>query len=119
MSSDVQPVPPLPADAEGLRTLERWLELHLAAVRERLAALDVAPPPVPDAGDAAEGEGAQWWVTWYRTPPGWPRRGDLHRAGCWMKGAPTLTGAEAAALLADARHAVTECPACQPARAAS
>ncbi|MFD8384310.1 DUF6233 domain-containing protein [Streptomyces sp. NPDC059679] len=93
----------LPPDLPRLRTLETWLNLQLKAVRARIAALE---------GPPSAGRRVGWWVTWARTPPGTPRRGTLHQAGCWSPGEPTMGREEAVAMLE--QEGVESCPACKP-----
>ncbi|MEO3749201.1 DUF6233 domain-containing protein [Streptomyces sp. B6B3] len=88
----------LPPDPARLRILARWLELQLAAVRE---ALDEAERP-------------RWWVQWTRRRQGEPKRGTLHREGCWRPGEPDLNLAEARAVLAEHGERIARCDVCRP-----
>ncbi|MDT0309948.1 hypothetical protein RM780_23770 [Streptomyces sp. DSM 44917] len=104
--SDTPPGPApgsgLPPDLAWLKALAAWLEGQLASVR---AAIDAEE----------ERAGPRWWVQWMRTAPGEPRRGVLHRAGCWCPGEPDLY--EAGLRRVAARHGagIETCPVCRAA----
>lgn len=88
-----------PADVEALRGIVRWLEAELAAARAAVA-------------DAEQHPG--WWVQWLRRPHDQPRRGVLHREGCWLPGAPDLTAAQTRATLVEHGERIARCQACRP-----
>ncbi|RKN03829.1 hypothetical protein [Streptomyces radicis] len=90
----------LPSDVPRLRALAAWLESQLGAVRKAIDA-------------AEERDGPRWWVQWMRTAPGEPRRGVLHRAGCWCPGAPDLHLADARRVLAEHGTGIERCLVCR------
>ncbi|WP_059007669.1 hypothetical protein [Streptomyces specialis] len=105
LSEPPRPRPSLPPALARLRTLATWLELRLGEVRaaiaeaERVAAVERARP--------------RWWVQWMRTPPDEPRRGVLHRAGCWCPGEPDLRAADVRRVAADHAGRVETCLVCR------
>ncbi|WP_159029717.1 hypothetical protein [Streptomyces marincola] len=90
----------MPSDLPRLRALATWLEAQLRAVR---AAIE----------EAEERAGPRWWVQWMRTAAGEPRRGVLHRAGCWCPGAPDLHLADARRLVARHGSRIETCLVCR------
>ncbi|MGK5531862.1 hypothetical protein [Streptomyces sp. URMC 129] len=99
------PPPDLPPDLPRLRTLATWLELRLREVRGAIAEAERAA--------AAERTRPRWWVQWMRTPPGTPRRGVLHRAGCWCPGEPDLRAADVRQVVAEHAGRVERCLVCR------
>ncbi|WP_326595600.1 hypothetical protein [Streptomyces sp. NBC_01803] len=95
----------LPPDLPRLRTLATWLELQLGAVREAITEAERVA--------AAERARPRWWVQWTRTPPGEPRRGVLHRAGCWCPGEPDLHPADVRRVVVGHAGRIETCLVCR------
>ncbi|WP_147450769.1 hypothetical protein [Streptomyces hoynatensis] len=94
----------LPPDLPRLRAIARWLELTQARVRKAIAEAEVRA--------AEEAARPRWWVQWMRTPRGEPRRGILHREGCWCPGSPNLRAAQVRELLAEHGPRIERCLVC-------
>ncbi|MEW2310649.1 DUF6233 domain-containing protein [Streptomyces sp. NPDC006864] len=95
----------LPPGLERLRTLETWLALSLARVREQIAVLErpAGPARTPDWGIADAGTGVG-------TPAA-----EVHRGDCWARGR-SLVAVSAERARAELADGAQPCAVCRPDR---
>ncbi|MDT0377207.1 hypothetical protein RM572_00250 [Streptomyces sp. DSM 42041] len=98
----------LPQDEPRLRTLERYLLVQLAAVRQAIQQIQDGPPR------GHTDTTPRWCIQWRFAPQGQPRRGIVHRADCWMADGEKLNGAQVNHERSKPGRSLEPCDQCRP-----